>query len=255
MNLLPPTKSSINNSFDQAAPTYHQVASIQQQSAQDLARFISENIPSNDLPSWLDLGCGTGFLSQSLLKYAPHAKITLNDLAPSMLQEAKKILKNSSLNSEIQILPGDLETLNPQQTWDLIASNFVWQWLENPQKTIQNWLPQTNFLALSIPLQGSLHEWETLHQKLNLTSSLYPLPTLAQIQQWIAPLTLSTVQITEKKYHQTFNNPLDFAHHLKQMGAAPKTQKPSSSTLQKICKQFPDALTISWQVVFIFIKK
>jgi len=164
----------IRASFDRAARRYDAAALIQKEAAEHLATMVREEIPS--LSSWIDLGSGTGFLSRALHSHFSKAEITLNDLSSEMLKQsmnfgrAEPAAAGSALPS-LSILEGNIEEINPEQSWDLIASNFVWQWLHHPHEALLKWSRHGKWIGISMLCDGSFSEWESLHQKLGMHPS------------------------------------------------------------------------------------
>ena len=81
-------KKIIKNNFDNASTSYDSVASIQKKCAQKLIEKLPNFIPN----SILDLGTGTGYTTELLLKKFPESQYTLNDISDVMLKVAEKKL-------------------------------------------------------------------------------------------------------------------------------------------------------------------
>ncbi len=241
-------KTAICNAFSRAASDYDSVATIQQQVAHDLASFIFNFIAPQTPRTCIDLGCGTGFLSQSLLGLYPTLQLTLNDLSSAMIQKATNAVLPGK---RIETLEGDLETIQTDRTWDLVGSNFVWQWLENPQQALKRWSAHSTDLALALPLEGSFQEWKALYSQLALPSRLRKLPTLEELHQWGQALDLAHFEIQEKNYTQTFHSALDFARQLKGTGASLSPSLIASSSLRIIQKMKPAPFLVTWKVAFL----
>ena len=78
---------SIVRRFDAAAETYEAAADIQRVAAQHLL----ERLTSDDTPrAILELGCGTGLLTDGLASRFPDVPITAVDVAPGMIRVASR---------------------------------------------------------------------------------------------------------------------------------------------------------------------
>lgn len=83
--------------------------------------------------SILELGCGTGNLTQQLATVFPKSRLTVVDLSPEMLEQTKQKLHN---------LPNPLETVNgsfmdldlPENHFDLIISSIALHHLSDEEK-------------------------------------------------------------------------------------------------------------------------
>ena len=77
----------------------------------------------------VDLGCGTGELTQQLAEALPNSAVTGFDSSPSMLQKAA-----SFASPQLRFEQGDQSQLTGE--WDLIFSNAALQWSEDHAELI-----------------------------------------------------------------------------------------------------------------------
>ena len=108
-------------SFDKKASSYDKYSLVQDEVARRLCdRLSSITIKPMNI---LDIGCGTGYLSNMLFKLYPNANITCLDISLNMLEESHK--KNSSLNYVLS----DAENMPfKNNKFDLIVSSFTLHW-------------------------------------------------------------------------------------------------------------------------------
>jgi tRNA (cmo5U34)-methyltransferase len=78
----------------------------------------------------LDLGAGTGLLSQAVLARHPRAEIVLLDGAPEMLEHARERLAGASITA----IAADLRDELPQGPFDAVVSALAIHHLEHPAK-------------------------------------------------------------------------------------------------------------------------
>ena len=132
-------KEAIRRRFERAAAAYDIFSVVQRGMAERLVERI-EREPS----SILDLGCGTGYLTELLSKRFPQAQIVAVDFAPAMIELARKRVPSA------RFLARDIEELEPEpDSYDLIVSNATIQWLTEPEQTLTR-------LAGSLSAQGEL---------------------------------------------------------------------------------------------------
>jgi malonyl-CoA O-methyltransferase len=118
-------KSVVAKSFGRAAESYDQVAGLQRMSAETLLMMLGEQ----SFLTCLDIGCGTGWVTQKLAKKLSNTDVFGLDLAEGMLRHARH---NHTLDN-LYWLGGDAENLPVlTQSMDLIFSNLAIQWCENP---------------------------------------------------------------------------------------------------------------------------
>jgi malonyl-CoA O-methyltransferase len=94
----------------------------------------------------LEIGCGTGTLTEILLKEWPDARITALDLAPAMITLAQQRVLAAETNcagdmaaERLRFLHADVELwapAAPTASFDLIVSNACFQWLGKPGATL-----------------------------------------------------------------------------------------------------------------------
>ena len=80
--------STIQNNFNKASTSYDFVATIQKQAALFLVEKVLESKIKRP-KTILDLGTGTGYITEFLLKSFPNSAYLLNDIADKMLEVCK----------------------------------------------------------------------------------------------------------------------------------------------------------------------
>lgn len=121
-------KAQVQKNFSQNALTYDQYAVVQKEMARELLLKIRST--GRYFRNILEIGCGTGFLTELLAKEYPLAQITATDIAPEMIVVAReKLAFFSNINyfvADGENLMVDNVSLDP--SFDLIVSNAVFQW-------------------------------------------------------------------------------------------------------------------------------
>jgi ubiquinone/menaquinone biosynthesis C-methylase UbiE len=83
---------------------------------------------------WLDVGCGTGALSDVIIQSMQPAALTCVDPSSALLNEARARLGNAP----VQIVPGDAMCLPfPDRTFDVAVSGLVLNFVPDAQKMIK----------------------------------------------------------------------------------------------------------------------
>ncbi|MUT67953.1 malonyl-ACP O-methyltransferase BioC [Paenibacillus sp. NEAU-GSW1] len=137
-------KASIGRQFDRsAAGSYDAHALVQRQMASRLAASFNQWASSarKEQLQILEIGCGTGALTEMLVNHWPNAAITALDLAPAMLRaaETRILQRKEAERSNVRFLLADAEIWSanaPASSFDLIVSNACFQWLSDPQQTL-----------------------------------------------------------------------------------------------------------------------
>ncbi len=173
--------------------------------------MILNYIPEDLSPKRIvDLGCGTGNLSEGILMQYPDAKLIGVDLSASILAEAATRLKNYS---NISYLNEDFNSLEfEENSIDLIVSSIALHHLTDPQKEkllqkIYSWLTPGGVLIFGDQFAGST---ETRYQQhidnWKLTSEGKNVPD-SEWQLWM--------EHQEKHdYHTTIENYFNWCRHI-----------------------------------------
>lgn len=146
--------------FSRAARSYDLYCEPQRVMADKLMSLVGNIDPS----CILELGCGTGLLTEKLHHAYPHSDITAVDIALGMIRECKD---NHCARRRVNFLVGDAEDLRMDHHYDLIISSSCFQWLSDIRSTIRRLserLTAGGIMAFSAPASGSLPElWESYY--------------------------------------------------------------------------------------------
>ncbi|HJV45922.1 MAG TPA: malonyl-ACP O-methyltransferase BioC [Bacillota bacterium] len=127
-------KELLKKRFSTNARNYDQYASVQKRMAHQLIHLLQKRKPQDQAEIHiLEVGCGTGNLTEQVLNQFPQAHLTAVDLAPGMIEIAKERVKAR----RVQFYCGDIEEMQLNRNYDLILSNATFQWFNQPRSTIQ----------------------------------------------------------------------------------------------------------------------
>lgn len=121
-SLLEKVDSKVRRAFSKAAGDYDLLTSLHK----EIARELVEKIKLENPQEILDVGMGTGYLTNKLTCLFPGAKVTGLDFAQGMIEEAQK-------NSEgFAVVEADACQLPfKEETFDCVTSNLAYQWIED----------------------------------------------------------------------------------------------------------------------------
>ncbi|HEY9697309.1 MAG TPA: methyltransferase domain-containing protein [Trichocoleus sp.] len=225
-NSLDDYKQTIANRFGRASSAYHAFATVQKQSAKRLVSLAQ----SADLPiegNILEIGCGTGFITQELVQHFPDRSIEVTDLSLKMLQfccNHLEILPERKPFVSFYQLDG--EALNhAAQKYALIIGGFVLQWFKYPEASILKLVKQLQpggQILLSFPTCHSFSEWRNICQFLHLPFTANPLPDPEALKQKLIGQKLQVIA-DEISFYTTHDNATEFFRELKAIGAGYST--------------------------------
>ncbi|WP_170418584.1 methyltransferase domain-containing protein [Ruegeria atlantica] len=139
-----PIADRVQRSFSRSFRSYHDAASQQAKIADHLVQAMRKGGAPHRFATGLELGCGTGHLSQRLCRTFDIGQLTVNDLSPEAAETAISIGAG--------FLCGNAETVEWPFQLNLIASASMIQWLHDPAAFLQraaNALVPGGWLAVS----------------------------------------------------------------------------------------------------------
>lgn len=246
--------------FSGAARNYDHHARIQKHAALHLAQWLEQILPPRfDPKACIDVGSGTGFLTDYLLNQFPDSAVHAVDLAQGMLLELQRKFPTDRLHTHL--LNG--EELAVQNLWvpnhSLLVSSMCAQWFNRLEEAIRHWLSVSNTVAFSILLDGSFQAWQTAHHDTAQTCGLRDLPTSSMLQDIMNKL--ATEGIAKNTAHQTKNfldhhpNGLSFARSLRAIGADQPRPNHTPVNLHKVISALGEACTMNYHIGFYYLER
>ncbi|PYD75811.1 dethiobiotin synthase [Novacetimonas pomaceti] len=160
-------KHRIARSFN-AASGYDGAARVQRIVADRLARRIASASAQSGPRRILEVGCGTGFLTQRLRALFPAAQIVATDIAPDMIRRARAKLGEGP-NLAFHVM--DAEKPDLDGPFDLICSSMAMQWFSDRQMAMQTLcalLAPDGTMAFTTLCSGSFTQWRGYYAALNI---------------------------------------------------------------------------------------
>ncbi len=145
---------SVRARFSAAASVYGDRAHIQREIAKRLVLLLPPRLLASRI---LEVGCGTGILTQMLSVRFPYARIEAIDLSRDMVAKAERAIPLP----RIRWIVGDAAHFRGRRRYPLIISSSSLQWMIPFREAIQNLaslLCGDGLLAFSMMMDGSLSE-------------------------------------------------------------------------------------------------
>jgi malonyl-CoA O-methyltransferase len=239
-------KKIISNNFNKAAASYDSVALSQQEAGQILADKITAlNL---DFGKILDLGSGTGQMTQSLLSIYPESFFTLCDIAPAMIERSKKKFFS---NKNIFFKVCDMELLD-LAGYDLIVSNFALQWASNLPAMIAKCLEHAKIFAFTCLLDGTFSQWGELLADYGVNNVLSAYPSLNSLK---GLLGTNYYVCDSKILPLEFASQQTFMRYLQTLGALATTGKIKPSALKRLLTEPRKPFMTQYNVAFCIAGK
>jgi len=173
-------KQQVRQHFSFHARDYDRYALVQQKVAKRLAELLQEQLQPWDRA--LEVGCGTGLLSQQLFGLQPDLNLVLSDIAHGMSQYVQQTLSPSPVcDADAAALPFI------DNSFGLVCSSSVYQWLNdfpNAFSEVSRVLHNKGLLALALFGEKTLFELRSSHQAVlpeNRKSHVQSFPSLDTI--------------------------------------------------------------------------
>jgi malonyl-CoA O-methyltransferase len=239
--------------FAAGAVAYAQEARLQQVVAWRLAHYCRD-LPLGSGPV-LDLGAGNGSLSLALCQQR-------SDVQPLLIDYCAELLCLSP-TSEQQRLLWDLNNGLPSDLPPaaLVMSSFALQWLDEPLKQLRHWrqrLAPNGWLAIAVPVAGSLQGWQQASQIAGVPCSALPLPAAAELRHTLAEHAQLQIQ-RSLHYSQSFSSPLAFLRQLQRLGLAGTTAaRLSPGQGRRLLQAWPRnkdcTITLNWNMELLLAR-
>ena len=227
-------KELVRQHFDRHAHEYDRYAVVQAYMAEKLAELLRSNHPpQGGGPRILEIGSGTGLLTQLLLDQYTAAKITAVDLSASMLAALRQ--KLGSRSEQVVFVEGDAEELaaggglSGEAPYDLIVSSATFQWFNDPAHTMARFrdkLAQGGVLAFATFAPGTFQE---LHASFGAAEEQLGLPrgahgqSFCTAEQWSSFFPICSLDDRfiwhQETFVQHFPGVKDFLYAVKRVGA------------------------------------
>lgn len=236
--------AAIKRQFNRSsAGSYDVHAHVQRSMANRLAKSLKdrEHESDRDWSNILEIGCGTGALTEMLVKDWSNASITALDIAPDMIKAAEQRLLWNTANqsgsskektTRVSFLQADVETWAPNApsaSFDLIVSSACFQWLSNPKQTLDHlrrMLRAGGLLLFTTFGPGTFHELHKSFHEVYRANGIEPQRhglSFQSADQWKSLLKesgFSSIQYEHSIQTETYASVRDFLISVKAMGAS-----------------------------------
>jgi malonyl-CoA O-methyltransferase len=170
-----PANVSIVAAFDAAAQSYDAMTQVQREVARALVARAAEFSAPKTI---LDLGAGTGHVTELALQQWPHANLTALDAAPAMLARLQTKFPRAKFPN-VATIRRDAARLDGVGRYDLILSSMMLHWLDAPRDALAHWrghLAPGGLLCVAVPVAGSLLEWRDFTRSAGIEDRVWTFP-------------------------------------------------------------------------------
>jgi len=267
-------KQAVAKSFGKAASSYDSVAHFQRWVGESLLKTLPSQSEANFRPkSIMDLGCGTGYFSSSLLNMYDSADYFGLDLSEEMIRFARQANSAESYTCDAERctwMTGDAELLPlKSNSIDLVFSSLSIQWcgdLGLMFEEVNRVLKKDGVFVFSTLLEGSLSELKDSWSQVDESQHVNEFSQLKDYQDAISDVQWDSRKLSTKEKVLKYQKVSDLTKELKRLGAHNMTSHRSTKlTGKQKLQHFVSAyerfrqegglLPATYQVLFGVLKK
>ena len=207
----------IRQAFSDAAMYYDVLTSLHKEIGRELVKKI---VPIEQNGTILDIGMGTGWLTNKIKFYFPTSKVVGLDFAEGMIERAK------DQNEGFDIIQADANVLPfRDNTFDIIISNLSFQWIQDlPQafRLCHSTLRQDGALVFTMFGYHTFDELFISLEKTQNNGGVLPIHRLVTDQQVLKALQQSGFQHVKVDYERIkvrFVDMMSLVKWIKNIGA------------------------------------
>lgn len=240
MNLPTNFKLDIAATFSAAVDTYDRSAQAQWQVAGGLAARIGALKVTT--PRILEIGCGTGFLTEQVRGLVPNARWLLTDISERMVARCRTRFSDTY----VMVMDGERPSC-AAGSFDLICSSLAFQWFENLDETLtrlKSLLAPGGQIIFATLAEDSFREWREAYPLARTYPSIQELGKLGDVE--------------EEHFTREYPDALAFLDHWRQIGAdLPHAgQRPlSPGALRRALRPFETGIAVTYHVAYVHITR
>ena len=246
-------EATIAGAFSTSANGYDENARVQKTAA----LWLEQNLfPEKIEGRILEVGCGTGILSNKITAAYPKNPTILSDISGAMLTKCQAQIAPHE-NVSFQVLNG--QNLAEVEEYGAIFTSFTLQWVLDLSLTLKNLLKALQaggHLVAAIQGSGSYPEWRAACQSLDLPYLANPMPSVRKIEEILKG---ERAEVTTETITSDFPKAIDFFKELKHLGASTSTvdatlaYKDFKALLGKLDVQ--EKMTMTTEVIYLKVTK
>ncbi len=214
----------VSKTFGRHACDYDDHSNIQRKVADRLITYCPD---LDGAPKILEIGCGTGHLTQLLMDRYQDASFVITDINKDMLNACEAKCADNDCDAEFTTMNG--EGLSSSiGGFDLIVSSMTVQWFNNASRSVESWvnkLSSSGIVVLSTLDESYFPQWRDAHRKSGVELSLIP-----------APKSPEQMTVDSLVFEENYANARGFLQHLKGTGASSSAQDSNVLSLRDLSK-------------------
>lgn len=213
------SSEKIQQSFSRASIKYDILAGLHREIGRELTRKLREL--HKDFSTILDVGMGTGWLTNRLAHIFPEAKVTGLDYAPGMIEQARK------QEGPFECVLADINDAPfPDGAFDLVTSNLAFQWMTPVDQAFGQC---HRILKNEGVIQGTMFGRETFRELFDVLdqpslhsgrpAKVQRLPSVEDVKKGLTSAGFQNVSVDYERIKVRYEDLMDLLQWLKGIGA------------------------------------
>lgn len=250
-------KAALARRFSRSMATYERAAAVQSEMADELVDDLLSAAGAERFDRVLELGCGTGLLTERLIEKCRPRSLVLNDLVGKCAETARRAQLRSPAVT-VQFVEGDMEAATFPQPQDLVASSAVLQWAADPVALLAR---MAGLLCKGGVLAVATFGLQNLREVSELTGSSLPYRTADEWRRILCG-RYEVLRLREDLRTLWFTSAREVLRHLKETGVNSLDARPwpPSKTVQ-FCRDYEAAfgragkVPLTYHPIFMIARK
>jgi malonyl-CoA O-methyltransferase len=216
----------LRKTFDSQAHSYDSHAVVQHIAARKLADVMHSYSDELNGGTIMELGAGTGMVTDHLIRLFPQSQKIVTDLSPNMIEYIRE--KNYSNSDIVYELHDANLPHSSMKSARAIVSGFTLQWLLDQVKSVSSWIDALHgpgWVFLTWPGEGSFPEWRSMSDKSGLSFTGNALPGVDVVDRIVeqsgASLLYHAIEPVQLEYPMS----VDFFRSMREIGAGVESNK------------------------------
>jgi malonyl-ACP O-methyltransferase BioC len=205
-------KEHVKRSFRKSISSYNENAIIQKNICKHLVE-LTNAYGKCSYENVLEIGCGTGLLTETLIDNFTVEHLILNDIVEEMSSEVDYLLRRKSFQ-DFKFISGDAEKCDFNNTFDLIISASTFQWFQDIDKAFNNMSKMLNKKGMFI---FNTYASDNFYEIKRIKESGLEYRSFEEVERGLNKY-FSVVHSEETKDVLYFNSVLDILKHLQLTG-------------------------------------
>lgn len=210
------TDDPVRARFSEAAPSYHDLATVQEQIATDLIDFLPDILAPTHI---LDIGCGTGMLTEKIQGHYPTSSIAALDFSDRMLRVAQLRVQDAR---KIEWIHSDIRQYDTTMRYPLVVSSSCLHWivpLDCAIEKIGELLEPGGIALIALMLRDTF--WELYESRNRVAPEKQPelrFHHFASVMEIVSRLGYEILLQEDRIYSATYNSACDFLRQIHRLG-------------------------------------